>query len=350
MTVARADPLGAVQRLTRRAERRPRCWSCRAATRCRRSTLPGSRRYQPGGVALAGPSATPRSSLAARLPPRRSAAAHPLAKLGAHRRARRAGVPRRVLRAPRAGARHLRRRRATRRFEEAVSIAASFACTAGTQDSLLDLLFAGPEAYAVTAAAASATSNGCWKSWPRATVSVTGPSRPGPAGPGAAGRVRAARSASCWGWDAARRELVDIAALAVPRWSAGDHPRSPTESPTRPPRPPSPPGGRPGRRGAWAPDVSADCRSAWSASGSCSGAGRPVSAVGVAMVLALEARAFVARAGTLRARTQSRLRCQHRAARAVGIYQVITDDATRAGTGIIQRLPLGVFPLVAAQC
>ena len=32
---------------------RPRCWSCRAATRCRRSTLPGARRYQPGGIALA---------------------------------------------------------------------------------------------------------------------------------------------------------------------------------------------------------------------------------------------------------------------------------------------------------
>lgn len=36
-------------------------------------------------------------------------------------------------------------------FEEAVSIAASFACTIQTQESLLDLLFAGTEAYCFTA-------------------------------------------------------------------------------------------------------------------------------------------------------------------------------------------------------
>jgi uncharacterized protein (DUF58 family) len=36
-------------------------------------------------------------------------------------------------------------------FEEAVSVAASFACAVGTQDSLLDLLFVGPDAYSVTA-------------------------------------------------------------------------------------------------------------------------------------------------------------------------------------------------------
>lgn len=36
-------------------------------------------------------------------------------------------------------------------FEEAVSVAASFACTVQTQESLLDLLFAGTEAYCFTA-------------------------------------------------------------------------------------------------------------------------------------------------------------------------------------------------------
>jgi len=36
-------------------------------------------------------------------------------------------------------------------FEEAVSVAASFACGIGAQDSLLDLLFVGPDAYSVTA-------------------------------------------------------------------------------------------------------------------------------------------------------------------------------------------------------
>ena len=36
-------------------------------------------------------------------------------------------------------------------FEEAVSVAASFACTIQTQESLLDLLFVGPESYCFTA-------------------------------------------------------------------------------------------------------------------------------------------------------------------------------------------------------
>ena len=36
-------------------------------------------------------------------------------------------------------------------FEEAVSIAASFACTVRTQESLLDLMFVGPEAFSFTA-------------------------------------------------------------------------------------------------------------------------------------------------------------------------------------------------------
>ena len=39
----------------------------------------------------------------------------------------------------------------TEEFEEAVSVAASFACTALTQESLLDLLFVGTEAYCFTA-------------------------------------------------------------------------------------------------------------------------------------------------------------------------------------------------------
>jgi uncharacterized protein (DUF58 family) len=35
-------------------------------------------------------------------------------------------------------------------FEEAVSVAASFACTVGTQESLLDLMFVGPQAVCFT--------------------------------------------------------------------------------------------------------------------------------------------------------------------------------------------------------
>jgi uncharacterized protein (DUF58 family) len=36
-------------------------------------------------------------------------------------------------------------------FEEAISVAASFACSVRTQESLLDLLFVGPQSYAFTA-------------------------------------------------------------------------------------------------------------------------------------------------------------------------------------------------------
>jgi uncharacterized protein (DUF58 family) len=36
-------------------------------------------------------------------------------------------------------------------FEEAVSVAASFACTLRTQESLLDLMFVGPQAFCLTA-------------------------------------------------------------------------------------------------------------------------------------------------------------------------------------------------------
>ena len=39
---------------------------------------------------------------------------------------------------------------AGRVFEEAVSVAASFAATVHTQDTLLDLMFVGPEAYCFT--------------------------------------------------------------------------------------------------------------------------------------------------------------------------------------------------------
>ncbi|HLP77822.1 MAG TPA: DUF58 domain-containing protein, partial [Candidatus Paceibacterota bacterium] len=44
-------------------------------------------------------------------------------------------------------------------FEEAVSVAASFACTVSIQESLLDLLFVGTEAYCFTAGRGLAHSN-----------------------------------------------------------------------------------------------------------------------------------------------------------------------------------------------
>jgi uncharacterized protein (DUF58 family) len=116
-----------------------------------RITLPGARRYQHGGIALAQPVGDSEefTSLRDYRP------GDPLKRL--HWRSwARTGRP--VVReyqdeffvrhalvldtfAP----------AATPAFEEAVSVAASFVCTVGTQESLLDLLFVGPEAHAVTA-------------------------------------------------------------------------------------------------------------------------------------------------------------------------------------------------------
>ena len=113
--------------------------------------LPGSRRYQPGGIALA--TSVGDSEEFAALRDYRPG--DPLKRI--HWRSwARTGRP--VVReyqdeffvrhalvldtfAPSPG----------RAFEEAVSVAASFVCTVGTQDSLLDLLFVGPEAHRVTA-------------------------------------------------------------------------------------------------------------------------------------------------------------------------------------------------------
>ena len=72
--------------------------------------------------------------------------------------------------------------------------------------------------------------------------------------------------------------------------------------------------------------------------------------VGFALALALEARALVtsrwdlARADFNRVSDLSTVLLV-----LVGVYQVITTDVARAVTGIIQWLPLVVFPLVAAQ-
>ena len=98
-----------------------------------------------------------------------------------------------------------------------MSIAASFACTVGTQDSLLDLLVAGPEAHAVTVGRGVghvervleilAAVRPC-RDRPFATLARLVLEQPG-----------AFSGVICvlLAWDAARRELVDrLRALAVP--------------------------------------------------------------------------------------------------------------------------------------
>ena len=92
--------------------------------------------------------------LAAGLPAGRSPAPDPLAELGAGGASHREGVPGRVLRPPRARARHLRaagapaRRRSSRRR---CRWRPRSRWPSPRQDSLLDLMFVGPEAYCFTA-------------------------------------------------------------------------------------------------------------------------------------------------------------------------------------------------------
>ena len=149
-SVARRDPLGLVRALRRQPAPDtllvlPRRYPLPAIA------LPGARRYQPGGIALASSVGDSEEFVSLR----DYRPGDPLKRI--HWRSwARTGRP--VVReyqdeffvrhglvldtfvdAP------------TPAFEEAVSVAASFACTVGTQESLLDLLFVGPEAYCVTA-------------------------------------------------------------------------------------------------------------------------------------------------------------------------------------------------------
>jgi uncharacterized protein (DUF58 family) len=151
MTVARADPLGLVRGLSRLEARAnllvlPRRYALPPIA------LPGSRRYQPGGVALAASIGNSEEFVGLR----DYRPGDPLQRIHWKSYAR-AGEP--VVReyqdeyferhalildtfsgGERAAA-----------FEEAVSIAASLACTVNTQECLLDLMFVGGESWLYTA-------------------------------------------------------------------------------------------------------------------------------------------------------------------------------------------------------
>ena len=151
MTIARTDPLGLVRGLSRLDSRAnllvlPRRYALP------RISLPGSRRYQPGGVALAASIGNSEEFVGLR----DYRPGDPLQRIHWKSYAR-AGEP--VVReyqdeyferhalildtfagGERAAA-----------FEEAVSIAASLACTVNTQECLLDLMFVGTESYLYTA-------------------------------------------------------------------------------------------------------------------------------------------------------------------------------------------------------
>jgi uncharacterized protein (DUF58 family) len=151
VTVARADPLGLVKALTRVPRRAnlivlPRRYPLPPLE------LPGSRRYQPGGVTLAASVGDSEEFVGLRDyrpgdPLQRihwksfARAARPIVKEYQNEYFERHAL---VLDTFSGGGDE-------RAFEEAVSIAASFAWTIDTQESLLDLMFVGAEAYTHTA-------------------------------------------------------------------------------------------------------------------------------------------------------------------------------------------------------
>ena len=151
LTLARTDPLGLVRALRPVAAADtllvlPRRYPLPALT------LPGARRYQPGGIALASSVGDSEEFVSLR----EYRPGDPLKRIHWRSSAR---VGRAVVREHQDEffVRHglvldtFVPIAAEDRFEDAVSVAASFAAGVRAQDSLLDLMFVGPEAYVFTA-------------------------------------------------------------------------------------------------------------------------------------------------------------------------------------------------------
>jgi uncharacterized protein (DUF58 family) len=151
LTLARTDPLGLVRALRSLAAPDtllvlPRRYPLPELM------LPGARRYQPGGIALASSVGDSEEFMSLR----EYRPGDPLKRIHWRSSAR---VGRAVVREHHDEffVRHglvldtFMPRGADDRFEEAVSVAASFAAGVRGQDSLLDLMFVGPDAYVFTA-------------------------------------------------------------------------------------------------------------------------------------------------------------------------------------------------------
>jgi uncharacterized protein (DUF58 family) len=151
LTLARTDPLGLVRAL------RPRPLPDTLVVLPRRYplpalTLPGARRYQPGGIALASSVGDSEEFVSLR----EYRPGDPLKRIHWRSSAR---VGRAVVREHQDEffVRHglildtFVPVAAEDRFEEAISVAASFAAGVRAQDSLLDLMLVGPDAYVFTA-------------------------------------------------------------------------------------------------------------------------------------------------------------------------------------------------------
>lgn len=151
LIVGRADPLGLVKALAR-VPRRSNLTVLPRRYTLPHLTLPGSRRYQPGGVTLATSVGESEEFIGLRDyrpgdPLQRihwksfARAARPIVKEFQDEYYERHALVLDTFAAPRDEA----------LFEEAVSIAASFAYTIDTRECLLDLMFIGAEAYTYTA-------------------------------------------------------------------------------------------------------------------------------------------------------------------------------------------------------
>src|SRR5688572_22877886 len=208
VTVARADPLG----LTRALMPVPR--QANLVVLPRRYalppvTLPGSRRYQQGGVALAASVGDSSEFLGLRDyrpgdPLQRihwksfARAAKPIVREYQDEYFERHALVLDTFARP----------GQERRFEEAVSIAASFACTIETRESLLDLMFIGAEAHVYTAGRGQLQTAGLLE-----MLAGVQPCRDKPfaaLGDAVLARRQALSSCICvlLGWDEPRRGLV----------------------------------------------------------------------------------------------------------------------------------------------
>jgi len=208
VTVARADPLGLMRALTPVPQQAnlvvlPRRYALPPFT------LPGQRRYQQGGVALAASVGDSREFLGLR----EYRPGDPLQHIHWKTYARTAKPIVKEFQ-DEYFERHallldtFARPGEERRFEAAVSIAASFACTIETRECLLDLMFIGAEAYTYTAGRGQLQSGSLLE-----ILAAVQPCRDKPfaaLGEAALARGQALSGCICvlLGWDVARRELV----------------------------------------------------------------------------------------------------------------------------------------------
>ncbi len=223
MTVARADPLGLVRGLSRLDAPAnvlvlPRRYALPPIT------LPGSRRYQPGGVALAASIGNSEEFVGLR----DYRPGDPLQRIHWKSYAR-AGEP--VVREYQdeyferhalildtfAGTDRASTPAGAAAFEDAVSIASSLACTVNTQECLLDLMFVGAESYIYTAGRGQMTTGSLLEVLAGVQLCASKPFRTLQDAVTARRSLLTGSICILLGWDEARREFIRmLRTLGVP--------------------------------------------------------------------------------------------------------------------------------------